>query len=769
MRLRWRSWVAAAAVALLMAAAAVPTQAGWSATTTNPTNSLTTNGNFAAGSLYAWGEDTNNELGSNDPHYRSSPTQVAGAWSDYATGEIAVCAIKTTGTLWCWGDNTYGQLGQGDYLDRFAPTQVGVATDWINISGTLDHFCGLRNTDKIYCWGLNGNGQLGINNTTTQPTPTQVTSPAATGWLTVNAGHFNTCATRVSGTNNLYCWGDNTWGQIGDSTLTQRNLPTQVTSPSATGWTAVAQGGRTTCATRTNALYCWGKDNLGQIGNGTTSGSGYTTPVLVTVPSNTNWSPTNFSVNEENACASRTDGTLYCWGNNANGEVGDGTQTQRTSPTQVSSPATTTWTKVGPFGARSQCAIRSTTGLLYCWGLNTSGEVGDATITSPRKTPTATAGGVTTWRSVGGSYGITCADRTDDTLWCWGGFGTAHLGIGYATYQAAPIVPVAGATWVSPSGGTNHACSVKTDGTLWCWGLNTNGQLGINSTTAKTTPTQVTSPSATGWATVAAGGSHTCATRTDGSLYCWGLNTDGQLGDNTLVQKLVPTRESGAASNWSVVTTGSVHTCAMKSTAAIYCWGNGTNGEIGNAASVDVKVPTQESTAATNWTWISAGGSHTCAVKSTGTLWCWGDSTNGQIGDNGTTDRNTPTQASGAATNWETVSGGKSHTCAVKTTGALYCWGLNSSGQLGDNTTTQRLVPTAESGGSTAWSRVASFSDFTCAARTDRSLYCWGLNTYGQLGQSDYATTYLTPTALTGMIGTLGTGPMSSTVFSTHF
>jgi alpha-tubulin suppressor-like RCC1 family protein len=198
--------------------------------------------------------------------------------------------------------------------------------------------------------------------------------------------------------------------------------------------------------------------------------------------------------------------------------------------------------------------------------------------------------------------------------------------------------------------------------------------------------------------TVSAGEFHTCAVHGDHTLWCWGENGNGQLGDGTTNGSDVPVQESTAASDWAAVTAGYVHTCAIKTTGTLWCWGDNGNGQLGDGTTSDSHVPVQESTAASDWAAVAAGYNYTCAIKTTGTLWCWGDNGNGQLGDGTTNGSDVPVQETTAASDWAAVTVGYVHTCAIKTTGTLWCWGNNGNGQLGDGTNNESHVPVQVTG-----------------------------------------------------------------------
>src|SRR5262245_44966447 len=196
-----------------------------------------------------------------------------------------------------------------------------------------------------------------------------------------------------------------------------------------------------------------------------------------------------------------------------------------------------------------------------------------------------------------------------------------------ASSAADPAGPVefGSSDWVQVSAGTHHACGIRTTGRLYCWGSDNFGQLGNGAPTAlQPTPIQVAG-GATNWTQVSAGGLHTCARRSTGRLFCWGFDGFGQLGNGpTAGEQPTPVQVAGGFTDWTQVSAGSVHTCGRRSTGRLYCWGSDTFGQLGDGGTdADQPAPTLVAGGATNWTNVSAGGQHTCALRSTRRLWCW--------------------------------------------------------------------------------------------------------------------------------------------------
>lgn len=281
---------------------------------------------------------------------------------------------------------------------------------------------------------------------------------------------------------------------------------------------------------------------------------------------------------------------------------------------------------------------------------------------------------------------------------------------------------------IARSTGASSSVGIKSDGSLWAWGSNSSGQLGDGTTVTKISPVQI--GTGTNWNFVASGFSHTIGIKSDGTIWAWGLNGNGQLGDGTIVNKSVPT-QIGTATNWVFASGGTLFTAALKSDGTIWTWGQNSSGQLGDGTVVDKNAPVNVGTA-TNWVKLSCGNVHTLAIKADGTLWAWGANSAGQLGDGTTVNKNAPVQI-GVATNWASVSCGLNHTLAIKTDGTLWAWGQNVSGQLGDGTLTGKTAP-IQIGTATNWAAVIGGGSHSVAIKTDGTIWAWGLNSSGQLG-----------------------------------
>jgi alpha-tubulin suppressor-like RCC1 family protein len=331
------------------------------------------------------------------------------------------------------------------------------------------------------------------------------------------------------------------------------------------------------------------------------------------------------------------------------------------------------------------------TGSLWAWGSSDQGQLGDNTgIGGSKSSPVQTSSLGTNWASCSGGLYTSSGIKTDGTLWTWGYnySGTIGDGTNYTNeaYKSTPI-QVAGTTWKQVSM-NNSAAAIKTDGTLWVWGTNNLGELGDNTLNSKSSPVQ-TVAGGNNWKLVYSGRYSKAAIKTDSTLWMWGHGNYGQLGDGTTVSKSSPVQIAGT--NWKMVSAGVYFSAAIKTDGTLWSWGRNNYSQLGNGDNTNRSSPVQTISSGTNWKSMATGGYHSAAIKTDGTLWTWGRNTEGQLGDGTTTERNSPVQISG--TTWKLLAAGKYCTAAIKTDGTLWTWGQAQQGLLGDGTTANKSSP----------------------------------------------------------------------------
>lgn len=662
--------------------------------------------------------------------------------------------------LYSWGS---GLLGNGTYWSTEAePFQISTDMDWT--AGALGdaHSCAILE-GKMYCWGAGSNGKLGLGSTSDAQSPTQ--AGVSTGWTDVAAGFSHTCGIDAG---KMYCWGSNTGGRTGLGTTSgTQNTPAQVGTD--TTWTDIAVRDAS-CGINGGKLYCWG--------------SGYTSSP-VQQGSDTDWS--SIVVGGTVSCGIRSGG-LYCWGGAYGGTaaapIHEGTATDWSvissntgsnrlygirsgalyywvggsgSPTQVGTD--TDWTDVS-IGNNNAFGIRG--GALYKTIDTTPTQVGTFTNWSKVYTSNATffmgivGGGGGGVGGDGGScgaitsgYSRTCAIGSDDKAYCWGRNDSGQLGDGSSSIRTTPTLVLdgesPGAFKMLVTTGDYHTCGIGSDDKAYCWGANTNNQLGDTTTSSRSTPVLVVNGAGPGtYKSITEGSIHTCGIGTDDKAYCWGANNQGQLGNNAYVNSGSPVLVVNGASpgTWKALAAGNGFTCGIGTDDKAYCWGLNNNGQMGDNTTAGKPLPTLVVNGAGPGTYkaIDLGNAFTCAIGTDDKAYCWGVNSNGQLGDTSTSQRNLPTlvvNGAGPGT-YKSINGGWNHVCAVGSDDKAYCWGYNYYGMVGDNTTVQKTSPTTvlNGAGPGTYTSVTAADYHSCGRGTDDKLYCWGFNATSQLGDS---------------------------------
>lgn len=354
-------------------------------------------------------------------------------------------------------------------------------TTWFHVSAGFDHTCGVTSTNDLWCWGNNYYGQLGVGDQNHRSAPVRVDPRGK--WIAVSSGQNHTCG--IQKDYSLYCWGDNRNGILGTGTTAPVHI-----KPTLVGrlWWAVSAGSNHTCGLRTSGeAYCWGSGHRGQIGSGENIGYA-TSPQRVAF--NGNWAA--ISAGLYGTCGLDTKGTRYCWGNDMMGGLGLGTQLSITNtPTKL--PEDSGWASIDLGELYAGCGV-SQGKYVYCWGYNNNGKLGVGDEEN-RYEPTRTLGGGK-WIQVTMGAGHTCGLKTSGSVYCWGNNRQGQLGIGTSSIdESATPVSISGGgsapQWSALSAGNNHTCGIRSDGILLCWGNNHKGQLGVGDTAIRRSPTKV--------------------------------------------------------------------------------------------------------------------------------------------------------------------------------------------------------------------------------------------------------------------------------------
>jgi len=701
-----------------------------------------------------------------------------GRWASIAAGASHLCAIDVDQRLFCWGDEAHGKLG-GPGTGVQHPQRVGTAA-WRAVAAGLDHTCALSDTGTPWCWGLDSTGQVsgtpGADAMAPQLVGLPVTAPAAFDEIAVGAQHA--CA-RAGGA--IYCWGDPGAGRgaIGGSPT-----PTLVMGGP---WRAVSTGWSHTCAIDTaGQVSCWGNNDYGQVG---VAGTGTIAPTVEGISG----VALRVSAGVARSCAvigadaSATTGAIWCWGG----------APSVPHPAPAIEARGTDWTDV-VLGNNLVCGLHG--GVATCWGVSQLGGFGDGVWTEVIPATGASgaipADAVTIGLGINGEENV-CVRHASDVA-CWGDNRGGQLGAP-RTFHGAPIAiaPPAGVTWVAVAVGSVHTCATDATGAVWCWGADDAGQVTrAPSTVDQPLPVSepiTTQPVPAKGRRLVAGIDFTCAHGVDG-IDCWGTNANGELGagDGALHANHVagatnqgliggghaaclmgplgcwgringaPVRApagiaedvGGLLAMTYDISFGDSASCAIANNARV-CWGYGYHGQLGDGQLAGGSSPPVAPRQFTEdmYVAISLFAQHACAITKTAALRCWGTNYNFEAGTSGPGEISSPTpvvtSAAALLGNCKVVTTGSSFSCGLCGM-TPWCWGANTSGELGrgpgsgrlDAVAQQVAVPPGQS-----WTQLGAGHTHACALSATGTLACWGLGERGQLGDGGHGSSVPVPIA----------------------
>jgi alpha-tubulin suppressor-like RCC1 family protein len=644
--------------------------------------------------------------------------------SDFVGAAGGGCAIAG-GVVRCWGENTYGQLGVGDTAVHTEPVTVSGIADAVQIVLGRYHFCARRASGSVACWGLNDSGSLGVS-TSTSSSSTPVAVPWLSGAVDLSGSSRHHCARLEDGS--LRCWGSNARGELGgQAALT--SFPGGTTVAGLEDVSSVAVGENLSCAvTGAGVTSCWGNNDTGIVGprdlaySDTPRARGDLDDVIALDVA-------------QDACFVQRDGRVLC----AGPSYGGGQARGPVSIAGFGSVADYPPVLVMP----EPLARDGGGGAVVGYFVTSVDDHDDASLPTPcepgplstfavGRTNVSCSVTDTGGNTAAGSFSVNvirpevttidagdehaCAVTSSATVKCWGRNQYGQLGNGTTASSPVPV-QVAGLSDVtSVSAGVSHTCARRSDGTVWCWG-NNSGRLGNGMTTSSSVPVQVVG--VTDATSVSAGDQHTCAVLADGGASCWG----GLFGTS-------PEAVTGI-SNAIQLSVGEKDTCAVTATETILCWSNSSGQAqppvFGRSLSGVLQIGSTTSI---------AGMENLCALAAVG-VWCWGNASYGQLGD-GTTSfvigSSVPERLVLSTHQVTGIAAGSGGTwCATKSSGAVSCWGMGTSGQLGEGRNLTRGIAVNQVGVTTA-SEVTVGKSFTCVRVGAESLKCSGANTYGQLG-----------------------------------
>ena len=772
------------------------------------------------GALYAWGSNAYGQLGNGTTTNSSVPVAVKIAGTPLAGKTIVQIAaganhnmvLTSDGAVYTWGWNYHGQLGNNTKTN--SNTIVAVQTistpiagkKIVKIAAGQGHSLALTDDGMVYAWGRNDTGQLGNNATTDAMLPVAVTvtgTPMSNKTIVeIASGARHSLAIDSSG--KVYAWGHNGSGQLGNNSTVNALTPVAVQAPadkniiqvSGSGWL----GASSSALASDGTVYSWGRGFDGQLGDGTNNDS--SVPVitvinLVDTPS----TPTHVMAKPGDTTAIISwQAPIVSGGQNITGYV-----------LQYQAVGASSWTTINVAAAATSHTITGLTNdqtyriRLAAKITAGTGDFSNVVLVTPHAKPTITnvspaigpvAGGQNVtltgtnfilkskkiMQTVNGN-GYSLALSADGTVYTWGRNEYGQLGNGVtATNSPVPVAvktagtPMEGKTIVQISAKVWYALALASDGTVYSWGFNSWGQLG-NGTSG--TANNASAPVAVKTAgtpmegktivQVAAGATHSLALATDGTIYAWGKNEYGQLGNDSTTNSPVPVAVKTAGTPMDGKTiiqihAGYEHSLALASDGTVYAWGRNNSGQLGKNDATDTHIPAAVQTLGTPMAGkvivqLAAGNSQSMALASDGTVYTWGWNQYGQLGNGTTTNSRIPVAVvtTGTPLAGKTISqiaAGNAHALAMTDDGAIYSWGWNQYGQLGNNSTINSSLPVIVKTTGTPLAgkmitQIASGgSPNSLVLANDGTMYTWGWGQHGQLGNGTIGTDAKTPLAV---------------------
>lgn len=614
------------------------------------------------GTLWAWGGNSDGQLGNGSTTQSSVPVLVGGGFRSVFTASSTSFAIKHDGTLWAWGLNHNGQLGDGTSTSRSRP--VMIASGFESVAPGFSCTFAIKTDGSLWRWGYCGDKQGDAGPIVTDRFPVQI----GTGYAAISASDNHVAAVKRDGS--LWTWGSNSYGELGDGTTASSRVPVKI----GVGFSSAAAGTIRTIALRKDGtLLSWGDNRWGTLGYGETRYY-YPSPGIV---------GTGFraiALEHGHAVALKTDGSVWTWGYNIDGRLGDGTTQQRTLPLQVA----TGFVAVAASSSFSGAIKADQT--LWLWGNNDTGQLQGlpTRYVTPKRMPMDFVSIESSKDTAFGefhsqSFGI----RQDGSLWAWGDNRFGQLGDGTTTSRPSPVQ--VGTGFVQVAAGGHHTLGVKSDGSLWAWGENTQGELGKGNLTASLIPVRI----GEGYTMVGARTWGSVALKRDGTVWTWGNSFGGLLGDGvSTTNRLTPGIVSGLTGVTAIVAVG-FKTLALKSDGTVWAWGLNSFGVLGDGTTTDRSTPGRV-VGLTQVTAIAASSVTSLALKAGGGLWTWGSSSFGTLGDGTTQIALVPKQI---GTGFVSIGAGRQHVLALKSDGTVRSWGWNQYGQLGDGGLSNLSIP----------------------------------------------------------------------------
>lgn len=669
------------------------------------------------GTVWSWGANLKGQLGEGEVFGHPTPKQIPNFYDVVAisAGETHTIALKSDGTVWAWGDNSFGQLGNGNNDDQFSPVKVKELESVIMVSTRRTDNLALKNDGTVWAWGMDKVRYTDYPYYKTIPEPVD----GLNSIIKVSAGDLHNLALSEEGS--VWTWGDNKIGSLGDGSLISSASPVRVSHLNSVnnisaGWS------HSVVSRKDGSIWSWGNNLSGQLGNGTKEDKKTRTLVLGTpiLPDNDiPTAPQNLEVVGKTSTS-----VVLQWEESQDNFAVEGYEIYLDNI----KVGITTVNNVTSYEATRFTVTGLSPNTIYEFKVKSKDMAGNISLDSNIIIETTEDAPLL---SIGGGGNHSLAVNQDGTVWAWGDSSYGQMGDGYRRQSNIPIQSVNLESITKVVGGGNHSLALKSDGTVWVWGDNSYGQLG--------TPTQMHvqfSPIQNSFLSsvvdIASGEYHSLALKDDGTVWSWGNNFYGQLGDGTYETRLSPVKIQGLNNIVSIQAgSSSMHSLALDINGNVWAWGDNTYGQLGNSNVSDSNIPVKV-LGLSNVKQLAAGASHNIALSTDGSVWSWGNNVHGQLGNGTTIDSFSPVKVSNLNVITD-ITAGAAHNVVLDNRGIAWSWGMNIRGELGDgNTYASAMIPVQVNFGKII--SINSGNSHTLAIDEQGRLWTWGYNQYGQLG-----------------------------------
>ena len=648
----------------------------------------------------------------------SAGDTIHGLLITWASSDTLVVTVSSTGLVTARGPGAATITAASGAIS--GPASIDVRIHFASVTAGADHDCGLTAAGVAYCWGENYSGQLGDGSTTARATATAVVGGHR--FLAVAAGSSFTCGIDTDSV--AWCWGLNGGGTLGIGTTDELPHSAPVQALGGHHFRDFSATGSHTCAlTAQGDAYCWG---AGRLGTGTSPDSIVPSPRLVEGGFAFNTLQTSVG----HSCGVTPGNATLCWGFNSDGQLGAVTDTAFTTPTSVGDTLALAGVSAG---GEQACGLQAG-GAAICWGGMEVGEGYWVRRHPQRVEPTRS------FTQITATFTTACGVDLSSAAWCWGSNWFGELGDGTEHPRLPGVMVSGGHAFSSVATGDSHTCGLDVSGAAYCWGANYSGELGTG-TFGGNSAVPVPVSGGIAFRSIVGASSYTCGIAVDSTAWCWGTNSEGQLGDSSTTNRAQPVMVRGGLKFVDLAAGGSQYyafTCGVTATGVAYCWGDGSKGQLGTGVTDSSTVPVAV-TGGLSFTRIAAGrsgNSFACGVTSGGSAYCWGANRFGTLGRGDTVSSSAPVAVAGGLT-FTDIAAGSAFACGRTGGAAVYCWGNNTGGQMAQGSLgieSLRPIPAVTP---TPFTRVAVGQLHSCGLAADSTAWCWGRNREGQLGTGD--------------------------------